>query len=152
VWTLVTEAPGRVLDWSRATAACSTAHGGRIHQKPFAARARPHDPQGRLTGIEIMNRLTSSAGASEHRRAGGVPRVELLRDEAGVRPARCCSTCARHVRGGAREGHAAAMGGGPTMYGDRVLGRQVGRRHRAGVPRGLPLRDMEMVQFHPTAW
>ena len=74
VWTLVTEAPNRVLE----LAGClfDRAADGRIHQKPFAGQT--HDRmihKGDLTGIEIMNRLTEQVSArSKHRGARGVSR------------------------------------------------------------------------------
>ena len=61
VWTLVTEAPGRVLELeSRYGCLFDRTGDGRIHQKPFAGQT--HDRtihKGDLTGIEIMNRLPS---------------------------------------------------------------------------------------------
>jgi hypothetical protein len=90
VWTLVREAPGRVLELeSRYGCLFDRTPEGRIHQKPFAGQT--HDRtihKGDLTGIEIMNRLTEQTLARanvtvlEECRA-----VELLRDgggEAGV--------------------------------------------------------------------
>ena len=57
VWTLVTEAPGRVLELeSRYGCLFDRTPEGRIHQKPFAGQR--HDRtihKGDLTGIEIMN-------------------------------------------------------------------------------------------------
>src|SRR5881409_3011432 len=86
VWTLVTEAPGRILELeSRYGCLFDRAADGHIHQKPFAGQT--HDRtvhKGDLTGIEIMNRLTEqvttrpSIRALEEHRA-----VELLLDGAG---------------------------------------------------------------------
>jgi len=86
VWTLVTEAPGRVRELENRYGCFFDRHpDGRIHQKPFAGQS--HDRtihKGDLTGIEIMNRLTEqvwtrpSIRALEEHRA-----VELLRDGAG---------------------------------------------------------------------
>ncbi len=65
VWTLVTEAPGRVLELeSRYGCLFDRTGDGRIHQKPFAGQS--HDRtihKGDLTGIEIMNRLAEQAHA-----------------------------------------------------------------------------------------
>src|SRR5207249_1906944 len=86
VWTLVTEAPRRVLELeSRYGCLFDRTPEGRIHQKPFAGQS--HDRtihKGDLTGIEIMNRLTeqvlarANVSALEECRA-----VELLRDGEG---------------------------------------------------------------------
>ena len=155
VWTLVTEAPGRVLELeSRYGCLFDRTPAGRIHQKPFAGQS--HDRtihKGDLTGIEIMNRLTEqvlarpSIAALEECRA-----VELLLDDAG----RAAGALLLEMRTGrfvAARARATllAMGGGPTMY--RVIACSADKSadgialaYRAG----LPLRDMEMVQFHPT--
>ena len=155
VWTLVTEAPGRVLELeSRYGCLFDRTPAGRIHQKPFAGQS--HDRtihKGDLTGIEIMNRLTEqvlarpSITALEECRA-----VELLRDDAG----RAAGALLLDMRAGTFVAARAkatllAMGGGPTMY--RVIACSADKSadgialaYRAG----LPLRDMEMVQFHPT--
>ena len=64
VWTLVREAPARVLELeSRYGCLFDRTAEGRIHQKPFAGQT--HDRtihKGDLTGIEIMNRLAEQAG------------------------------------------------------------------------------------------
>ena len=155
VWTLVTEAPGRVLELeSRYGCLFDRTPSGRIHQKPFAGQS--HDRtihKGDLTGIEIMNRLTEQVVARpaitalEECRA-----VELLLDDEG----RAAGALLLDMRAGtfvAARARATllAMGGGPTMY--RVIACSADKSadgialaYRAG----LPLRDMEMVQFHPT--
>jgi len=71
VWTLVTEAPGRVLELeSRYGCLFDRTPAGRIHQKPFAGQS--HDRtihKGDLTGIEIMNRLAEQTLARPSIRA-----------------------------------------------------------------------------------
>src|SRR5881296_4065289 len=155
VWRLVTEAPGRVLELeSRYGCLFDRNDAGRIHQKPFAGQS--HDRtvhKGDLTGIEIMNRLTEQAQARPAIRAFEECRaVELLRDDAG----RAAGALLLDIRTGGFVAVRAratllAMGGGPTMY--RVIACSADKAadgialaYRAG----LPLRDMEMVQFHPT--
>src|SRR5256712_691069 len=155
VWALVTEAPRRALEleW-RYGCLFDRTREGQIHQKPFAGQS--HDRtihKGDLTGIEIMNRLTEQTLARpnvavfEECRA-----VELLCDGAG----RAAGALVLDLRTGRFVAIRAlatllAMGGGPTMY--RVIACSadkaadgVALAYRAG----LPLRDMEMVQFHPT--
>src|SRR5437660_761590 len=155
VWRLVTEAPARVLELeSRYGCLFDRNAEGRIHQKPFAGQT--HDRtvhKGDLTGIEIMNRLTEQAQARPSIRAFEECRaVELLRGGAG----RAAGALILDVRTGrffAVNARATllAMGGGPTMY--RVIACSADKAadgialaYRAG----LALRDMEMIQFHPT--
>jgi fumarate reductase flavoprotein subunit len=155
VWTLVTEAPRRVLELeSRYGCLFDRTPAGRIHQKPFAGQS--HDRtihKGDLTGIEIMNRLTEqvvarpSIAVLEECRA-----VELLLDDGG----RAAGALLLDMRAGtfvAARARATllAMGGGPTMY--KIIACSADKSadgialaYRAG----LSLRDMEMVQFHPT--
>jgi fumarate reductase flavoprotein subunit len=155
VWTLVREAPGRVLELeSRYGCLFDRTPAGRIHQKPFAGQS--HDRtihKGDLTGIEIMNRLTEQVVARPNVRAFEECRaVELLLDDAG----RAAGALVLDMRSGrflAVQARATllAMGGGPTMYkiiacsGDKAAD-GIALAFRAG----LPLRDMEMIQFHPT--
>jgi fumarate reductase flavoprotein subunit len=155
VWRLVTEAPGRILELeSRYGCLFDRNAAGRIHQKPFAGQT--HDRtvhKGDLTGIEIMNRLTEQVQARASIRALEECRaVELLRDEAG----RAAGALVLDIRTGGFVAVRAratllAMGGGPTMY--RVIACSADKAadgialaYRAD----LALRDMEMIQFHPT--
>ena len=155
VWTLVTEAPRRVLELeSRYGCLFDRTPAGRIHQKPFAGQS--HDRtihKGDLTGIEIMNRLTEQVVARpaitalEECRA-----VELLLDAEG----RAAGALLLDMRTGAflvarARATLLAMGGGPTMY--RVFACSADKSTDGialAYRTGLPLRDMEMVQFHPT--
>ena len=155
VWTLVTQAPARVLELeSRYGCLFDRTAEGRIHQKPFAGQS--HDRtihKGDLTGIEIMNRLTEQVVARPNVTALEEFRaVELLLDAEG----RAAGALLLDMRAGtfvAARARATllAMGGGPTMY--RIVACSADKSadgialaYRAG----LPLRDMEMVQFHPT--
>ena len=155
VWTLVSKAPGRVLELeSRYGCLFDRTPEGRIHQKPFAGQT--HDRtihKGDLTGIEIMNRLAEQALARENIQALEECRaVELLTDGDGraagalvldLRAGRFLALCARATL--------LAMGGGPTMY--RVVACSADKAADGialGYRAGLHLRDMEMVQFHPT--
>jgi fumarate reductase flavoprotein subunit len=155
VWRLVTEAPGRVLELeSRYGCLFDRNAAGRIHQKPFAGQT--HDRtvhKGDLTGIKIMNRLTEQAQARPAIRPFEECRaVELLRDDDG----RAAGALLLDIRTGRFVAVRAtatllAMGGGPTMY--RVIACSADKAadgialaYRAG----LTLRDMEMIQFHPT--
>jgi fumarate reductase flavoprotein subunit len=155
VWRLVNEAPGRVLELeSRYGCFFDRDPEGRIHQKPFAGQT--HDRtihKGDLTGIEIMNRLTEqvwrrpSIHALEEHRA-----VALAQDAAG----RVAGALLLDLRSGrylvARSrATLLAMGGGPTMY--RVFACSADKASDGialALGAGAPLRDMEMIQFHPT--
>jgi len=154
-WTLVREAPGRVLELeARYGCLFDRRPDGRIHQKPFAGQT--HDRtvhKGDLTGIEIMNRLAEQVLARGNIRGLEECRaVELARDADG----RAAGALVLDVRTGrflAVRARATllAMGGGPTMYkvvacsADKAAD-GIALAYRAG----LPLRDMEMIQFHPT--
>jgi fumarate reductase flavoprotein subunit len=127
---------------------------GTLHQKAFAGQTFDRTVhKGDLTGIEIINRLMEQVRAlpvetmEEHRALALVP------DAAGER---LCGALLVDMRSGVFRfvrAHAVLMatGGGPTMYkyhtpsGDKSMdGLAMALRY------GLPLRDMEMVQFHPT--
>ncbi|TYB89048.1 L-aspartate oxidase [Oceaniovalibus sp. ACAM 378] len=127
---------------------------GTLHHKAFAGQTADRTVhKGDLTGIEIINRLMEQVLSrpveklQEHRAIGLIP----TRDGsalAGVlfidmRTGRFRFVRAKTVMMG--------TGGGPTMYkyhtpsGDKTMD-GLAMALRAG----LPLRDMEMVQFHPT--
>jgi succinate dehydrogenase/fumarate reductase flavoprotein subunit len=155
VWTLVVEAPRRVLELeSRYGCLFDRTAEGRIHQKPFAGQS--HDRtihKGDLTGIEIMNRLSEQALRRENVRALEECRaVELLLDGEG----RCDGALVLDIRTGrfvvvTARATLLAMGGGPTMY--KVVACSADKAADGialGYRAGLPLRDMEMIQFHPT--
>ena len=155
VWALVNEAPGRVLELESRYGCFFDRHpDGRIHQKPFAGQT--HDRtihKGDLTGIEIMNRLTEQVlrrpairTMEEHRAVG------LLQDREG----RVGGALLLDVRTGAFVGVRSratllAMGGGPTMY--RIFACSADKAADGialAFAAGARLRDMEMIQFHPT--
>lgn len=127
---------------------------GSLHQKAFAGQTADRTVhKGDLTGIEIINRLMEKVLASgveklqEHRAIGLIPTKDgsalsgvLMID---MRTGRFRFVRAKTVL--------MATGGGPTMYkyhtpsGDKTMD-GLAMALRAG----LSLRDMEMVQFHPT--
>lgn len=127
---------------------------GSLHQKAFAGQTADRTVhKGDLTGIEIINRLMEKVLASgveklqEHRAVGLIPTKDgsalagvLMID---MRTGKFRLVRAKTVLMG--------TGGGPTMYkyhtpsGDKTMD-GLAMALRAG----LPLRDMEMVQFHPT--
>jgi fumarate reductase flavoprotein subunit len=126
---------------------------GTIHQKAFAGQTFDRTVhKGDLTGIEIINRLAEQVWARDIQRLEEHRAVELIKARgdgiAGVLFIDMRTGEYRLVRAKAV---LLATGGGPTMYkyhtpsGDKSCD-GLAMALRAG----LPLRDMEMVQFHPT--
>jgi len=157
-WTLVTGAIERIHELENELGCFFDRNAdGTIHQKAFAGQTFDRTVhKGDLTGIEIMNRLSEQVWArgihrlEEHRaldfvpaagsESAGAPAGVLLVD---IRTGEFAFVQAKAVL--------LATGGGPTMYkfhtpsGDKSCdGLAMALRF------GLPLRDMEMVQFHPT--
>ena len=153
-WTLVREAPRRLIELeARYGCFFDRAPEGRIHQKPFAGQS--HDRtvhKGDLTGIEIMNRLTEQVWTRPIRVLEEHRAVALFQDEEG----RAGGALLLDIRSGrfllARSrATLLAMGGGPTMY--RVIACSADKAADGiamAFEAGAPLRDMEMIQFHPT--
>ena len=127
---------------------------GSLHHKAFAGQTFDRTVhKGDLTGIEIISRLMEQLRAMP---------VELLEEHRALAmiPNRSGDTLAGVLMVDMRSGEfilvrakavLLATGGGPTMYryhtpsGDKSMdGLSMALRL------GLPLRDMEMVQFHPT--
>ncbi|MDD9855417.1 MAG: FAD-binding protein [Gammaproteobacteria bacterium] len=131
---------------------------GSIHQKPFAGQRFDRTVhKGDLTGIEIMNRLMEQVMARAT--TGAMECLEEHRALALLPSAHgdaLCGALLVDMRSGAfrfvrAKATLLATGAGPSMYryhtpsGDKSMD-GLAMALRAG----LPLRDMEMVQFHPT--
>ena len=127
---------------------------GSLHQKAFAGQTADRTVhKGDLTGIEIINRLMEQVLSrpveklQEHRAIGLIPTKDG-KALAGVLFIDMRTGKFRFVRA---KTALMGTGGGPTMYkyhtpsGDKTMD-GLAMALRAG----LPLRDMEMVQFHPT--
>lgn len=127
---------------------------GSLHQKAFAGQTADRTVhKGDLTGIEIINRLMEKVLASgveklqEHRAVGLIPTKDGSA-LAGVLMIDMRTGGFKLVRS---KTVLMSTGGGPTMYkyhtpsGDKTMD-GLAMALRAG----LKLRDMEMVQFHPT--
>ena len=127
---------------------------GTIHQKAFAGQTFDRTVhKGDLTGIEIINRLAEQVWVRRIERLEEHRAVDLIKAKDGkslagvlfidMRTGEYLFVRARAVL--------LATGGGPTMYkyhtpsGDKTCD-GLAMALRAG----LALRDMEMVQFHPT--
>jgi len=154
-WTLVSTAIERIHELENEVGCFFDRNpDGTLHGKAFAGQTFDRTVhKGDLTGIEIINRLMEQVWArprihrlEEHRAVALIPATDgtlsgvLLLD---IRSGEFRFVAARAVL--------LATGGGPTMYryhtpsGDKSMdGLAMALRF------GLPLRDMEMVQFHPT--
>ncbi len=127
---------------------------GTIHQKAFAGQTFDRTVhKGDLTGIEIINRLAEQVWARGIQRMEEHRAVEFIKNKAGDAIA---GVLMIDIRSGEfvfvqAQAVLLATGGGPTMYkfhtpsGDKTCDGMA-----MALRAGLPLRDMEMVQFHPT--
>jgi fumarate reductase flavoprotein subunit len=153
-WTLVTKAIERIHELENELGCFFDRNpDGTVHQKAFAGQTFDRTVhKGDLTGIEIINRLAEQVWVSGVERLEEHRAVELVKSSDGA--------IAGVVMIDMREGDFVfvqaksvllATGGGPTMYryhtpsGDKSCD-GLAMALRAG----LTLRDMEMVQFHPT--
>ena len=153
-WTLVSTAVERVRELENEIGCFFDRNpDGTLHGKAFAGQSFDRTVhKGDLTGIEIINRLMEQVWARP------IPRLEEHRAVALIPAAdgALAGVLMIDIRTGALRFVAAravllATGGGPTMYryhtpsGDKSMD-GLAMALRAG----LRLRDMEMVQFHPT--
>jgi fumarate reductase flavoprotein subunit len=154
-WTLVSVAVERIHELENELGCFFDRNpDGTIHQKAFAGQTFDRTVhKGDLTGIEIINRLAEQVWARDIGRLEEHRALEFVKSRDGsalsgvlmmdVRSGEFVFVQARAVL--------LATGGGPTMYkyhtpsGDKTCdGMAMALRG------GLTLRDMEMVQFHPT--
>jgi fumarate reductase flavoprotein subunit len=154
-WTLVTEAQVRIRELETELGCFFDRNpDGSVHQKAFAGQTFDRTVhKGDLTGIEIINRLSEQVWRRDVRRLEDHRALELIpaSDGSGL-----AGVLMLDMRTGVpvlvrAKATLLATGGGPTMYkfhtpsGDKTCD-GLAMALRAG----LPLRDMEMVQFHPT--
>jgi fumarate reductase flavoprotein subunit len=154
-WTLVTRAIERIHELENELGCFFDRNpDGTVHQKAFAGQTFDRTVhKGDLTGIEIINRLAEQVWVSGAERLEEHRALELVRDASGKGISGVVMVDMRE--GGFVFVQAKAVllatGGGPTMYkyhtpsGDKSCD-GLAMALRAG----LTLRDMEMVQFHPT--
>jgi fumarate reductase flavoprotein subunit len=154
-WTLVTKAVERIHELENELGCFFDRNpDGTVHQKAFAGQTFDRTVhKGDLTGIEIINRLAEQVWARGIHRLEEHRAVELVKTADGSALAGVLMIDMRtggYVLVRARA-VLLATGGGPTMYkfhtpsGDKSCDGLAMALHA-----GLPLRDMEMVQFHPT--
>jgi fumarate reductase flavoprotein subunit len=154
-WTLVTKAIERIRELENELGCFFDRNpDGTIHQKAFAGQTFDRTVhKGDLTGIEIINRLAEQVWARGIARLEEHRAIELIKTPDGSALSGVLMIDMRTGEFVFVEAKAVllATGGGPTMYkfhtpsGDKSCD-GLAMALRAG----LPLRDMEMVQFHPT--
>lgn len=154
-WLLVETAPKRIRELETELGCFFDRNpDGTVHQKAFAGQTFDRTVhKGDLTGIEIINRLAEQVWRRDVKRLEDHRALDLIRSADGSELAGVLMLDMRTgepllVRARAT---LLATGGGPTMYryhtpsGDKSCD-GLAMALRAG----LPLRDIEMVQFHPT--
>lgn len=155
-WTLVSKAIERVQELENEIGCFFDRNpDGTLHGKAFAGQTFDRTVhKGDLTGIEIINRLMEQVWArrdigmlEEHRAVALIK----ARDGASIAGVLMLDIRTGEFRFIQAKAVLLATGGGPTMYryhtpsGDKSMD-GLAMALRAA----LPLRDMEMVQFHPT--
>ncbi|WP_021598989.1 FAD-dependent oxidoreductase [Actinomadura welshii] len=153
-WTLVNDAPNVIRELeNRVGCFFDRRPDGRIKQKAFAGQSFDRTVhRGDLTGIEIMSRLRDQMLRIAARELEDVRALDLVFDAGGrlagltcleVQTGRFLLVRARVV--------VVATGGAATMYRIAAPAREkTGDGVAMCLRAGLPVRDMEMLQFHPT--
>jgi len=154
-WTLVSTAVERIHELENELGCFFDRNpDGTVHQKAFAGQTFDRTVhKGDLTGIEIINRLAEQVWQRGIQRLEEYRALELIRSADGKSLAGVLMLDMRTGEFVLVRAKAVllATGGGPTMYqyhtpsGDKSCD-GLAMALRAG----LELRDMEMVQFHPT--
>ena len=154
-WTLVSTAIERIHELENELGCFFDRNpDGTVHQKAFAGQTFDRTVhKGDLTGIEIINRLAEQVWQRGIQRLEEYRALELIRSPDGKSLAGVLMLDMRTGEFVLVRAKAVllATGGGPTMYkyhtpsGDKSCD-GLAMALRAG----LELRDMEMVQFHPT--
>ncbi|MBJ7503637.1 MAG: FAD-binding protein [Polynucleobacter sp.] len=154
-WTLVSTAIERIHELENELGCFFDRNpDGTVHQKAFAGQTFDRTVhKGDLTGIEIINRLAEQVWQRGIKRLEEYRALELIRSPDGKSLAGVLMLDMRTGEFVLVRAKAVllATGGGPTMYkyhtpsGDKSCD-GLAMALRAG----LELRDMEMVQFHPT--
>lgn len=154
-WTLVEQAVVRIHELENELGCFFDRNpDGSVHQKAFAGQTFDRTVhKGDLTGIEIINRLAEQVWRRGIHRLEEYRAVELIKTADGSALAGVLMLDMRTGDFTLVQAKAVllATGGGPTMYryhtpsGDKSCDGMA-----MALRAGLPLRDMEMVQFHPT--
>ncbi len=154
-WTLVEKAVERVHELENELGCFFDRNpDGTVHQKAFAGQTFDRTVhKGDLTGIEIINRLAEQVWARGIHRLEEHRAVSLIKNKTGDALSGVLMIDMRTGEFVFVQALAVllATGGGPTMYkyhtpsGDKSCDGMA-----MALRAGLMLRDMEMVQFHPT--
>ena len=154
-WTLVEKAVERIHELENELGCFFDRNpDGTVHQKAFAGQTFDRTVhKGDLTGIEIINRLAEQVWARGIHRLEEHRAVSLIKNKAGDALSGVLMIDMRTGEFVFVQAQAVllATGGGPTMYkyhtpsGDKSCDGMA-----MALRAGLMLRDMEMVQFHPT--
>jgi fumarate reductase flavoprotein subunit len=154
-WLLVETAPKRIRELETELGCFFDRNAdGTVHQKAFAGQTFDRTVhKGDLTGIEIINRLAEQVWRRNVRRLEDHRALDLIpaADGSGLAGVLMLDMRTGEVTLVRARATLLATGGGPTMYryhtpsGDKSCD-GLAMALRAG----LPLRDIEMVQFHPT--
>ncbi len=154
-WTLCSKAVERVRELENELGCFFDRNpDGSVHQKAFAGQTFDRTVhKGDLTGIEIINRLAEQVWARDIGRLEDHRAIELIRSADGSALAGVLLVDMQSGEFVFVQAKAVllATGGGPTMYKYHTpSGDKAGDGFAMALRAGLPLRDMEMVQFHPT--
>jgi len=153
-WALVEDAPSVIRELEQEYGCLfDRASGGRLHQKAFAGQSFDRTVhRADLTGIEIMSRLRDQTLRVAPRELEDVRALDLVFDADGelagltvldIASGRFAVIVAKVV--------VIATGGSATMYRIAAPAREkTGDGIAMCLRAGLELRDMEMLQFHPT--
>jgi len=154
-WTLVETAVTRIRELENELGCCFDRNpDGTLHQKAFAGQSFDRTVhKGDLTGIEITNRLMEKVWSLDTRILEEHRAIELIpaADGSGIAGVLHIDMRTGQYRLIQAKAVLLATGAGPSMYqyhtpsGDKSCD-GLAMALRAG----LTLRDMEMVQFHPT--
>src|SRR3954463_12636249 len=154
-WLLVSTAPKRIRELENEIGCFFDRNAdGTVHQKAFAGQTFDRTVhKGDLTGIEIVNRLSEQIWRRDVRRLEDHRALDLIpaADGSGLAGVYMLDMRTGEFLLVRARATLLATGGGPTLYlyhtpsGDKSCDGMA-----MALRAGLPLRDMEMVQFHPT--
>jgi succinate dehydrogenase/fumarate reductase flavoprotein subunit len=152
-WTLVNDAP-RVIRELETKVGCffDRTPDGRIKQKAFAGQSFDRTVhRGDLTGIEIMARLRDQMFRVRPRELEDVRALDLLVTDGRVAGLTCLDIRRGRFMVVRARVVIVATGGAATMYRIAAPAREkTGDGVAMCMRAGLAVRDMEMMQFHPT--
>src|SRR6201990_1177006 len=154
-WTLVSTAPVRIRELENEIGCFfDRTPDGTVHQKAFAGQTFDRTVhKGDLTGIEIVNRLAEQIWRRDVKRLEDHRALDLIpaADGSGLAGVYMLDMRTGEPLMVRARATLLATGGGPTMYkyhtpsGDKSCDGMA-----MALRAGLTLRDLEMVQFHPT--